>query len=205
MPQTVRLTDPGVFPVRIATLPFFENENGPEVRTSTIAAPLRGRATPGEADEPWMYPLTISDSPDRQELNSLAMSGSYVESGGIRISEATSRVIHAEVASFGEIVKWYSAKLGDTKLSQALEAFDEHSAGEPDFRQDRSVGFAVPTTTHLTYRFTPDAKSITILHAEDEGDRVAISLLGTKTETAIEVIRRFAMPADRDGAIDVAD
>ncbi|WP_145386246.1 hypothetical protein [Stieleria neptunia] len=152
-----------------------------------------------------MYPLTISNSPDRQELNSLTMSESYVESGGIRISEATSRVIHAEVASFGEIVKWYSAKLGDTKLSQALEAFDQHSAGEPDFRQDRSVGFAVPTTTHLTYRFTPDAKSITILHADDAGDRVAISLLGTKTETAIEVIRRFAMPADREGALDAAD
>jgi hypothetical protein len=54
----------------------------------------------------------------------------------------------------------------------------------------------VPTrpSTHLTYRFTSQQKQITILHAEESGDIVTLSLLGLDHETSIQVLRHHPNP-----------
>ncbi len=145
------------------------------------------------ADEPWMYPVNIDSSPTPAELSSLRMGNSYAaDSEGFRPFEATTRVVDADVATFGEIVEWYAGKLGETRLPQTLDRFVTEGKTGPGIGFFKTAQLSL--STHLSIRFTPDHKHITILHAEKAGDVVAISLLGLNHETNIQVLRHSRQP-----------
>lgn len=197
--QSEQFNVPEVIPVRVA---LASKANSQVDKSAPKTEINRDAVAPGEECEPWMYRVMIAGSPSSVELRSQAMSMGYLESGGIRISESTSRVIQNEVASFEVIGKWYATKLGATKLSQVLENLNEPTVATPAFRP--ATPLAIPMTTNLTYRFTPTAKQISILHIDENDDIVAISLLGTASETSIEVIRRFTKPSGAEDAVQVA-
>ncbi|QDT07758.1 hypothetical protein K227x_61860 [Rubripirellula lacrimiformis] len=145
-------------------------------------------ATTVDADEPWMYPVAIASSPTNAELHSAMTKQSFAaDRDGIRSFECTTRVVDANVASFQEIVKWYADLVGETQLVNTLNRFVAEGKPGP------GIGFFQTTSmslsTHLAFRFMPDQKQITILRAEDDGDVVAISLLGLERETSIQVLR----------------
>ncbi|WP_442511272.1 hypothetical protein SH528x_002942 [Novipirellula sp. SH528] len=146
-------------------------------------------ACTANAEESWMYPVAIPTSPTQAELNSATMKVSYVESNGAKPFEGTRRVVHADVASFQDIVKWYSEQTGDTELPKVLKKFVERDEGEAKSGNGYTKDLSTIFSTHLAYRFTPAQKQITILHIEASGDVVAISLLGLEHETSIHVIR----------------
>ena len=130
------------------------------------------------ADEPWMYPVNIDSSPTPAELSSLRMGNSYAaDSEGFRPFEATTRVVDADVA---------------TRLPQTLDRFMTEGKTGPGIGFFKTAQLSL--STHLSIRFTPDHKHITILHAEKAGDVVAISLLGLNHETNIQVLRHSRHP-----------
>ena len=133
--------------------------------------------------------MTVGPNPSLTELKSQSLVTNYVESGGVRISEASSRVVAASVARFDTIVAWYSEKLGGTVLDSRLAAHTsrvEHAA-ELEHGQATSP---TPIGEMSLYRFTPDHKQITIVAVVDGGDLIAVSLHGTNAETSIQVVRR---------------
>ena len=145
-------------------------------------------ACTANADEPWMYPISISTSPTLADLTSATVKKSHAgESNGVRPLEGTTRVVDANVASSQEIVKWYSDQIGETQLPKFLERFVNGGNAGP------GIGFfetrPMARSTHLTYRLTLKQKQITIRHAKDSGDVVAISLPGSEGETGIHVLR----------------
>jgi hypothetical protein len=148
-----------------------------------------------QADEPWMYPVAITPS-TLKEMSSLTLRKAYVETLGVRTFDGTSRTIDADVASFDDIVKWYSEKLGGTELPKALETFKQNATENPERRDGYSRSLLVHPGTLLTYRFVPAAKQVTLLHAVDGSDLVVVSLQGTEHETCIQVLRHYR-DADR--------
>jgi len=145
------------------------------------------------ANEPWMYPINIDSSPTPAELSSMRMSNSYAaDSDGARPFEGTARVVDADVATFDEIVKWYADKIGETRLPKTLERFVNEGKAGPGIGFFRTAELSL--STHLSFRFMPEQKHITILHADKTGDVVAISLLGLNQETNIQVIRHSRHP-----------
>ncbi|MCO8122900.1 hypothetical protein NHH03_14220 [Stieleria sp. TO1_6] len=122
------------------------------------------------------------------------MSVTYVQSQGRKVSTGTSRVIQADVASFADIVQWYSDRLGGSEIPEALVTFNQLAKAEQHSREGISRDLAAILSTHLTYKFTSVQKQITILHAESSGDLVAIVLLGTEHETSIQILRRCMNP-----------
>ncbi len=106
---------------------------------------------------------------------------------GVRPFECTTRVVDANVTSFQEIVKWYTDKIGETQLAKNLDRFMNEGKPGPHLFRFKSGPMAL--STHLTFRFKLEQKQITILHAEEDGDVVAISLLGLDSETSIQVLR----------------
>lgn len=140
------------------------------------------------ADEPWMYPVAKPPTPTLAEFQSAITTESFAaDADGYRPFECTTRVVDANVASFKEIVKWYADKTGETQLSQTLDRFIHKGISGPGIGMFKTAPMAF--STHLTYRFKPEQKHITILHAEEAGDVVAISLLGLDRETSIQVLR----------------
>ena len=146
----------------------------------------------GEADEPWMYPVEAPVSPTIDQINALIIRTGFTETRGLRKFTSTTRSVPSDVASFEGIVKWYADKVGETTLSYYLDRFVNTGVSGP------GVGIFddVPTasSTHLTYRFTSEQKQITVLHVEENGDVVTISLLGSDRETNIQILRRHANP-----------
>jgi len=141
------------------------------------------------ANEPWMYPLAVGPNPSLTELNSQSLRINYVEFGGVRISDCSSRAVDADVASFDAIVKWYSDKLGSTDLTGKLASYNSRAEEAPDSQHGQVIGPTASAPTIL-YRFTPAHKQITIVPPIDDGDIVAVSLHGTNAETRIQVVRR---------------
>ena len=140
------------------------------------------------ADEPWMYPVKIDSSPTPAELSSLKTSNTYAaDSDGARPFEGTTRVVDADVATFSEIVKWYADRIGETRLPKTLDRFVNEGKTGPGIGFFKTAELSL--STHLSFRFMPEQKHITILHAEKTGDVVAISLLGLNNETNIQVLR----------------
>ena len=158
------------------------------------------------ADEPWMYPVKVDSSPTPAELSSLKMSNTYAaDSDGARPFEGTTRVVDADVATFAEIVRWYADRVGETRLPKTLDRFVNEGKTGPGIGFFKTAESSL--STHLSFRFLPEQKHITILHAEKSGDVVAISLLGLNHETNIQVLRhrRHAHAiAQRDGEPDDA-
>jgi hypothetical protein len=151
-------------------------------------------------DEPWMYAVDMPASPTIKQMNSLIQKTGYVETRGARIFTSTTTVVPKEVASFEGIVKWYAEKLGERRLSYFLDRFVETGISGPGLGMFETEQLA--SATHLTYRFTSEQKQVTILHAEENGDVVTISLLGLEPETSIQVLRHYpnvAAPAQNGG------
>ena len=145
------------------------------------------------AVEPWMYPVDISSSPTIADISSLTMKSSYTaDTNGFRPFEGTTRVVDADVATFREIVKWYADKAGETRLPKTLDRYVTDGKSGPGIGFFKTAQSSL--STHLAFRFLPDQKHITLLHAENNGDVVAISLLGLNHETSIQVIRHYRNP-----------
>jgi len=135
-----------------------------------------------------MYPVKIDSSPTHAELSSLKMSSTYAaDSDGARPFQGTTRVVHVDVATFDEIVKWYADRIGETRLPKTLNRFVNDGKTGPGIGFFKTAELSL--ATHLSFRFTPEQKHITILHAEETGDVVAVSLLGLNHETNIHVLR----------------
>ena len=174
-------------------------------------------ASIASADNPWMFPVDYP-SPEsaqyRTQFMSATTSNSFIETAdGSRPFDCTTRIVDVNVASFREIVKWYSEKFGEKQLVKNLESFMDK--GDPE--QSRSdakplrlydfESLHMARSTHFNFRFTPEQRQITILHAEKNGDVVAISLLGNDHETSIQVIRHsppLQALAQKDGEPRVA-
>ena len=150
-------------------------------------------ATSATASEPWLYPVT-TDTPPRSasELNSLSQRTAYVEHLDVRTLDSVSTTIHSGVASLDDIVKWYSEKLGGTDLPKAIASYDERKEDAEPTRDGFATNLPARPSALIRYRFTPTHKQITILPPADGGDTVVVSLLGTKNETSIHVVRRHA-------------
>lgn len=156
------------------------------------------------ADEPWMFPVdfpTAATAQYRVHFMSAVTSNSFIEiADGSRPFDCTTRIVDVNVASFQEIVKWYSEKIGETQLAKKLESFiakSEPAQSRSDANPLRLYDFEslqMARSTHLNFRFTPEHKQITILHAEENGDIVSISLLGNDRETSIQVVRHAPPP-----------
>ena len=151
------------------------------------------RSTTRGGDESWMYPAAMPTSPTIDQMNSLRLKTAWVESLGVRIYTSNSTVVPANVASFEAIVKWYSDKLGDTDIPRSLDSFNNLSADDATrVRSGASKSFIAAPAAHTIYSFTPDQKQITIMLSIDGGDVVAVSLVGTKPETSILVMRHHS-------------
>ena len=166
--------------------------SAPESIAQQNAATLPRGVNHAEADEPWMYPVEMPASPTINQLNSLIRKNGFVESLGVRIFTSTTTAVPADVARFEDIVKWYSDKLGDTDIPKSLDSFNKSNADATKVRDGVSKSFIAAPTAHTRFRFTPDQKQITIMLSIDGGDTVAVSLIGTKDETSIHVIRHHA-------------
>ncbi|TWT79725.1 hypothetical protein CA13_11320 [Planctomycetes bacterium CA13] len=142
------------------------------------------------AEESWMFPVTMDSPTAKVQLDSLRIAESYVEEIGGR-NAITSRVIHSSVASFDEIVKWYSDRLITPDLSEKVADYDRRSAVAPELCVEHGINPKDdPTKAIVTYWFTPTLKQITTLFTNDEGGVIAILLLGTENQTRIQVMRR---------------
>jgi hypothetical protein len=144
------------------------------------------------AGEPWMYPVSVSSPVSLNEITSQSLYIGYIESHGVRISDSSSRTVHADVASFQDVIKWYSKKIGGTDLPKKLDAYSTRAPDASDVQNGTAfnLNFKENPVTLLTYRFTPAHKQVTFLRHVDNGDVVAVSLLGIKGETSIQVVRR---------------
>ncbi len=163
-----------------------------ETIAQQIAATSKIGVKHTEPDEPWMYPADMPASPTIKQTNSLIRKTGFMETRGVRIFTSTSTVVPTEVASFEEIVKWYADKIGETKISYFLDRFVGTGISGPGIGMFKTQQMAL--STHLTYRFTAEQKQITILHSEETGDVVTISLLGLDRETSIQVVRHHPNP-----------
>ncbi|WP_146534867.1 hypothetical protein [Rubripirellula reticaptiva] len=135
-----------------------------------------------------MYPVNVDLPLSRVELSSMRMSNSYAaDSDGVKPFEGTTRVVHVDVATFDEIVKWYAERIGETRLPQTLDRFVDEGKTGPGIGFFKTAELSL--ASHLSFRFTPEQKHITILHTEETGDVVAVSLLGLNHETNIHVLR----------------
>ena len=172
----------------VATLMF-----AVETVAQQTSVTARQGANRAEADEPWMYPAVTPASPTIDQINLLRKKTGFVETLGVRMFTSTTRVVPADVASFNEIVKWYADSIGETSLSFYLDRFAKTGISGPEIGIFEPV-LPTPSSTHLTYRFTSQQKQITILHAEENGDVVTISLLGLDRETSIQVLRHHPNP-----------
>lgn len=161
------------------------------VAQQTAATTPRG-VSHAEADEPWMYPVETPASPTINQMNSLIRKTGFVETLGARVFTSTTRAVPADVASFEDIVKWYSDKLGDTDIPKSLDSFNKSNADAATARDGFSKSFIAAPAAHTRFRFTPDQKQITTMLSIDGGDTVAISLIGTKSETSIHVMRHHS-------------
>ncbi|NND99105.1 MAG: hypothetical protein HKN47_17445 [Pirellulaceae bacterium] len=148
------------------------------------------------ADEPWMYPVSVSSPVSLVELNSQTLKIGYVESRGVRISESTSRTVHASVARFEDVIQWYSEKIGGTNLPEKLDAYTKRTPGKVDVHDGTAFDIKSVPTTLITFRFTSGYKQITFLPPVVDGDVVAVTLLGTKDETSIQVVRKHPVPPE---------
>ncbi len=168
----------------------FITESESIAQQTTLTPPIGVNHT--EPNEPWMYPVDMPASPTIKQMNSLIRKTGFVETLGVRIFTSTTTVVPTEAADLEEIVKWYADKLGETSLSLYLDRFVSTGISGPGIGIFKTG--QIMSSTHLTYRFTPEQKQITILHPEETGDVVAISLLGLDSETSIQVLRHHPNP-----------
>lgn len=166
--------------------------SGPDPIDQETAGTAPRGVNHAEADEPWMYPAAVPASPTIEQINSLSRKTGFTESLGVRIFTSNTTAVPAEVTSFEVIVKWYADKIGETQLSNSLDRFVNTGVSGPGVGIFKTASMA--SSTHLTYRFTSEQKQITILHAEENGDVVTISLLGLDRETSIQVLRHHPNP-----------
>lgn len=107
----------------------------------------------------------------------------------------TSREVHTSVASFEQIVKWYSERLVVPDLPKKLAVFSKRVDAEPGHRAEHVTRAGVdPTQTQalVTSWFTSNLKQVTTLFPDKNGDVIAISILGMGEKTRILVMRRLA-------------
>jgi hypothetical protein len=151
-----------------------------------------GTMQPADADEPWMYPVSCEPPLSAVELNSMRTSVHYANVRDGKFAENTSRTVHQSVASFDDIVKWYSERLNVPDLPEKLSAFNARVADDPEssvedltWPKDNPI---IPIV--VTHWFTANQKQITFLLPEESGSIVAVSILGMKANTRIQVMRR---------------
>lgn len=151
-------------------------------------------AWPANADEPWMYPVPFEIPRSRDEWDSMRMLVHSVEAHGTRYAENTSRIVPESVASFDDIVKWYSERLKVSDLTEELSEFNARDADDPGMSAEGLTwpkdNPKKPVRTLVTHWFTTNQKQITFLLPEESGSIVAVSLLGVKGKTKIQVMRR---------------
>lgn len=139
-----------------------------------------------------MYPIAFEPPISREELESITTKRvTSSEVRGTSNAVNTSRVVHDSVASFDEIVKWYSDRLGVPGLPEKLSAFNAKVAGAPEHSIEGGTWTEdKPTETLISYWFAANQKHVTFLLTEEGGNAVAVSLLGLTDKTRIQVMRR---------------
>ena len=143
------------------------------------------------ADEPWMYPVDVQALVTPEMHNSHAVKIARVSRLDAIHSEVSTRIVDADVASFEDIAKWYSEKLGGTDLPSVLASYNERPNDSSEVQDSVLPGVIAPSLASLTYRFTPKQKQITILPADSDGHLVAVWLLQDERQTRIQVVRRY--------------
>ncbi len=154
----------------------------------------------GGADDAWMFPLKIEIPTTQVEMDSLMMREMYAELHGTRYAENTSREVHTSVASFEDIVKWYAERLVVPDLPKKLAAFNKRVVAEPEHRAEHlSRPDDDPTKAQplVTSWFTSNQKQVTTLFPDENGDVIAISILGMEEKTRILVMRRRTQQTGR--------
>ncbi|OUT54191.1 MAG: hypothetical protein CBB71_23310 [Rhodopirellula sp. TMED11] len=140
--------------------------------------------------EPWLYPPNLNQPSNKLALHAGRIAETYIEHAGVRTLQTNSRMIHHSVASFKDIVQWYSDKWNTPDLPGKIKAFEKRLQTEPELTVESVLPPQnLPPKVLLTYWLSPSQTHITASLRDTNGEPICITILGMKKQTRIQVAR----------------